>query len=481
MTVNDQHDVQRSSGQAKTGHLPDFEVRELPEPMSLRKMIGPGIVLVAIGVGSGEYISHPYITSQVGLTFVWSAVLVILLQYFINTEVVRYTLATGETIVTGFTRRWKMWAPLFIAMTAIPFAWPGWMASAATLVTYTAGGGSVKLIAIIGLVIIGLILTLSPVVYQTVEKLEFLKVIAILAFALFAILFVVGWRPWTELPRATFEGFGRLPAEVPTTFLITAMVFAGGGGAVNLAISNWIRDKGWGMGVHAPRVVSPITNKEEAGSGTGFEFDLTEENKARWSQWWRNAKIEQFWSFAVVASITIVVFVLIAYSVLGVGNYSGKGDLSFIQLEANLLAEKFGNFTKIAFLLIGSIALMFANLVVVDLVARITADVLAVNYLRGHRFWTEAKVYATVVWVVVAMGLVILGAGFTQPIALLAVAAVLNGLVMVVYCALLVRLNRSLNPFIAMGRLRTVVLLVAMIFYAGFTAWVIKDQIGLLF
>ncbi|KAA0086675.1 hypothetical protein CIW52_01820 [Mycolicibacterium sp. P9-64] len=479
MTVNHQA-VQRSSGRAKTGHLPDFEVRELPEPMSLKKMIGPGIVLVAIGVGSGEYISHPYITSQVGLTFVWSAIAVIMLQYFINTEVVRYTLATGETIITGFTRRWRGWAPLFIAMTVIPFAWPGWMSAAATLITYTAGGGSVKLIAIIGLLTIGLVLTLSPVVYQTVEKLEFFKVIAILAFAVFAILFVIGWRPWAELPGATLQGIGRLPSGVPTTFLITAMVFAGGGGAVNLAISNWIRDKGWGMGAHAPRVVSPITNKEEAGSSTGFEFELTDENKAHWTQWWRNAKIEQFWSFGFVASITIVVFVLIAYSVLGVGNYQGKGDLSFIQMEANLLAEKFGDFTKIAFLLIGSVALMFANLVVVDLVARITADVLAVNYIRGHKFWTEAKVYATVVWAVVIMGVGILAAGLTQPVALLAIAAVLNGLVMVVYCALLVRLNRSLNPFIAMKNGRTAILLVSMIFYMAFTAYVIKDQIGLL-
>ena len=255
----------------------------MPEPLSLKKMVGPGIVLVAVGVGSGEYIAHPYITSQVGLTFVWSAVLVILLQYFINTEVARYTLATGETIVTGFARRWKVWAPLFIAMTAIPFAWPGWMSAAATLITFTAGGGSVKLIAIIGLITIGLVLTLSPVVYKTVEKLEFLKVISILAFAVFAILFVIGWRPWAELPQATFEGFGRFPSGVPTTFLITAMVFAGGGGAVNLAVSNWIRDKGWAMGTHAPRVVSPLTNSEEAGSGTGFEFELTDENKARWA------------------------------------------------------------------------------------------------------------------------------------------------------------------------------------------------------
>ena len=34
-------------------------------------------------------------------------------------EIERYTLATGETAVTGFTRLWKPWGVLFIAMTVI--------------------------------------------------------------------------------------------------------------------------------------------------------------------------------------------------------------------------------------------------------------------------------------------------------------------------------------------------------------------------
>ena len=87
-------------------------------------MLGPGIILVAVGIGSGEYISHPYITSQVGLTFLWAAAVGLGLQYFINTEVARYTLATGETAVTGFTRLWRGWAPLFVIMTVVPSPGP---------------------------------------------------------------------------------------------------------------------------------------------------------------------------------------------------------------------------------------------------------------------------------------------------------------------------------------------------------------------
>jgi hypothetical protein len=39
------------------------------------------------------------------------------MQYFINMEVERYTLATGETAVTGFSRMWKWWGIIFIQTT----------------------------------------------------------------------------------------------------------------------------------------------------------------------------------------------------------------------------------------------------------------------------------------------------------------------------------------------------------------------------
>lgn len=464
-----------SAGGQKTGRLPAMGWGEMPQPVKLGKMVGPGVILVAVGIGSGEYISHPYITSQVGLTFLWAAVVSLGLQYFLNTEAARYTLATGETTITGFSRLWRGWAPLFIAMTVIPFAWPGWMTSAATMVTFTAGGGSVQWISIIGLVVIGLVLTLSPIVYKTVEKLEFFKVIAILAFAVVVALFVIGWEPWAVLPSATVQGFGRLPEGIPVEFLITAMVFAGGGGVINLTVSNYVRDKGWGMGVHAPRVVSPITGHEEAGSTTGTQFSITPENEARWKVWWKNACTEQFWTFFVVGTLSIVVFSLLAYKLIPTGTYTGKADLSFIQMQANVIGEQFGGVLQTFYLLIGAVALMFANLAVVDLVSRVVADVVAVNYVHGHKFWTEAKIYSSCVWVMVVLGIVVLGVGVTQPVTLLSLAAILNCVVMVVCAFLLLRVNRGLHALTRMSRPRMVVMVVAGLFYAvvaGYTIFI---------
>lgn len=468
-----------SAGTLRSGKLTPLKFGDLPKPPKMGKMLGPGIILVAVGIGSGEYISHPYITSQVGLTFLWAAAVGLGLQYFINTEVARYSLATGETAVTGFTRLWKGWAPLFIAMAVIPFAWPGWMTSAATMVTYVAGGnGNVLWIAIIGLVVIGLTLTMSPVVYQTLEKLEFFKVIAILIFAVIVILFVIGWQPWAALPGDTLRGIGRMPEGISADFLVTAMVFAGGGGAVNLAVSNYVRDKGWGMGALAPRVVSPITGQEEAGTATGTQFRVTPENEARWKTWWKNARREQFWSFFVIGLFTITIFSLLAYRMIPAGSYKGKGDLSFIQVQAEAIGAQFGGPLQVFYLVIGAVALMFANLAVVDLVARLVADIVTVNYVKTSKFWNEAKIYTALVWGMVVLGIIILSAGITQPITLLATAAILNCIVMVVYSILLIKMNRGLHKVARMTSGRTVAMVITALFYIAVAIFTIVTQVS---
>lgn len=468
--------------EAPSSNLPPMPYRDMPEPEPIRKMVGPGVIMVAVGIGSGEYILHPYITSQVGLVFLWAAVVGVLTQYFINTEVERYTLATGETAITGFVRMWKPWAPLFILMTILPWAWPGWMTSAATMVTFTLGGGSVVLISVVGLVIIGLALTISPVVYQTVEKLEFFKVGAVIVFAVVAVLFVIGLRPWGDLAVGTVEGFGRLPGGVPTAIVMSALVFAGGGGVINLTMSNWIRDKGWGMGTHIPRLVSPVTGEEEARPSTGYMFPQTEENMRRWRAWWRGARIEQFWTFFVIGVLSIVMFSVLAYSVLPVGEVGGEADLTFIQVEGEMLRDSIGPWFMIFFWLIGAVSLMFANLVIIDMVGRIIADVLKINYLRDSTFWTESKLYFLIVWIEVAFGAIILLSGLDQPLVLLVIAAVLNGMVMVIYSALLIRLNRrNLPDAIKVGGLRLFALGWAVLLFGGFSIFTLIDQGRLLF
>src|SRR5215218_9106902 len=166
-------------------------------------------------------------------------------------EIERYTLATGETALTGFSRYWRHWGLFFAVLTFLANAWPGWITSSATMVTFTFGGGNVKLLAVLGLAAIAIALTMAPVVYTLVERIEFFKVGIILFFIVVAIATAITAEAWGALPDAV-TNFGRLPEGLPLALVLPALAFAGAGGGQNLVQSNWMRDKGYGMGVHVP-------------------------------------------------------------------------------------------------------------------------------------------------------------------------------------------------------------------------------------
>ena len=177
------------------------EVRELPPPPeNTAQIIGPGIVAAGVGLASGEFILYPYIASQVGLVFVWAALVGVMTQFFLNMEIERYTLATGETALTGFSRFWRHWGLVFALMTYFANLWPGWATSSATMLSYLVGGEP-RWIAIGMLVVIGLILTLAPVVYVALERMQMVKVAAVGLLILIAAIFVITAEAWSSLPQ----------------------------------------------------------------------------------------------------------------------------------------------------------------------------------------------------------------------------------------------------------------------------------------
>src|ERR671918_466641 len=122
-------DVAERSGQIApelpTKNLPGVEYRDLPEPKSLGRYMGASVILAATAMGSGELIIWPFITTQVGIGLLWFMAIGFTTQFFLNMEIERYTLATGETAVTGFTRFWMPWGIFFILGAILPNAWPG--------------------------------------------------------------------------------------------------------------------------------------------------------------------------------------------------------------------------------------------------------------------------------------------------------------------------------------------------------------------
>ncbi len=424
--------------------FPPPEVRDLPDaPRNLWRIVGPGVVAAGVGISSGEFILWPYIASQAGLVFLWGAVIGIVTQYFLNMEIERYTLATGETVLAGFSRSWRHWGLLFAVLVYFANLWPGWALSSATLATYLFGGDA-RIIAVVILLVIGASLTLAPVVYVALERLIFVKVGAVLTFAAFATIYVIKAESWAALP-AGLSGVGGMPLELGFALLFGALAFAGAGGGQNLCQSNWIRDKGFGMGAYVPRLVSPITGVEEAVPTTaGFVFEPTQANLTRWNRWWRFANTEQLLTFTLVSIATICLTSMLAHSTLfGVpGLPNGVG---FLRIEGERLQSIVAPWFGVFFWAVGSFSLFASAMGITDYTSRLAADVLKSTYFRSAAI-SESRLYCRLVWGLVAIGCGVLLIGMDQPIVLLVISASVGGTMMFLYSALLIKLNRQRLP-----------------------------------
>ncbi|NRQ39680.1 Nramp family divalent metal transporter [Nonomuraea sp. NN258] len=427
--------------------LPSVTVRDLPEaPTSTWRVIGPGLVGAGVGLASGEFILWPYIASQVGLIFIWGALIGIVTQWFINMEIERYTLATGETALTGFSRMWKHWGLVFVLMTLCSNLWPGWVTTSATMVTYLTGtgAGSVRWIAIGMLVVIALGLTLAPVIYTALERVIFVKIALVVTLIVVAILFAITAESWAELGKGLTVDAGFPADELGFAVLMGAIAYAGAGGGQNLCQSNWIRDKGFGMGLYVPRLVSPVTGHEEAAASTGFQFAPTKENLARWRRWWRFANVEQFSTFAVVSFLTIALMSMLAYSTV-FGKPGLANSIAFLQVEGQALQTAVGPWFGILFWVIGALALFASAMGIVDYTSRLASDTIKTVYLRNKNISVN-QVYFLTVWAMTLVGIGILLLGFDQPLILLVFSASFAAVMMFVYSILLIVLNRRALP-----------------------------------
>ena len=425
------------------------------------------MILAGLSIGSGEFVLWPRLTATWGFSVFWAAWIGVTIQFFINMEIERYTMATGESAVTGFQRLSFWFGPLFLLCGTLPWIWPGWATGAGTLLSWEIGG-SVKLYAVVGLLGCGALLSLGPVVYRTVEILQIALVVTV--FSLVGVLAVkaISLDAIGELLSGAIR-IGYLPEGIELPLLLGALAFAGAGGSVNLAQSNYVRDKGYGMGHWIGRITSPLTGREEAVSDVGLCFPATDENLARWRVWWRRANLEHALSFYLLAVLSLVLFCLITFSLLPPGTPVAEG-FGFIFDQGGVLEERFGPWARHVFLWSGITVLLSTELALLDAVTRVVADIVRVGFLRDHPTWTLSRLYFAILWGFIAFGVAVLAVGLDEPLLLLVLSAALNAAVMFLYSGLLLWLNlRSFGGILRPRLVRILALATAVLFFGYFT------------
>ena len=137
-----------------------------------------------------------------------------------------------------------------------------------------------------------LILMSGGTVERTLERASWAMIAMIFAFLFTANLLFVPAAHWL----ATFQGFfqfGYWPPGIDIVLLTTLAATAGSGGIGNIAISNWARDKGFGMGAAVGAIPGALGGRHISLSHVGKVFEINSENLRRWRVWTRYVLLDQ--------------------------------------------------------------------------------------------------------------------------------------------------------------------------------------------
>ncbi len=454
--------------------LDDQQRRDLPErTLSFWRMAGPGAILVGLSIGAGEIVIWPRIVAEYGGSMVWAAVLGVFLQMWVNLEIARWTVATGETVYTGFARVWQGFAPVFILLTLLAWLAPGWARASGlalkALLVGPEGFGSDTFWTVVTFAGAAAILFGPKVAYLAVERtVEILVVVVTAGLVLVAV--AVGTREaWAELGAGILNVGHRAPGMTVKALFI-AIVFAGAGGTANLFYSFYLRDKGIGMGAHVPTLQNPLRGRTEAIASTGFTFGDDPENARRFGSWWSYIKQDQMSFFWGLNTVTILLFIFGALAVLhpqGVVPAAG----SLVWDEAAILEGVWGPAGRVLFLLVGLATLFSTQLAVLDGVSRSLADIVHTNFevarSRSVNWW---YLVVASVWIVAGCAItwVMENAGVTE-LGFLFNAAYMGGFAMAIYVPVTLYMNHRYLPSAARpGIVCTVMTAIAGAIYVGF-------------
>ena len=284
--------------------------------------------MCGIQIGGGEWLFGPEITARYGGGLMWIATVAIVLQVFYNIEAGRYALYTGEPIFTGFMRCrpgptfWIGVAFLMSFGALIPgLSTHGAAVFAAFLLDHPPSEedrGLVTMLAYIFLIGVTLPVLVGGKIYNTLQTVMTAKVAIVLGFCLVIGVFFVSPANWWNV-FSGFLKFGNVPVvgeggeetvvnlfghfrehgAWPVIALANIAVlggfagYAGGGGLSNATYSNFVRDKGWGMGKLVGAIPSAIGGREITLSHIGSIFPVNADNLRRWKAWWRYILTDQ--------------------------------------------------------------------------------------------------------------------------------------------------------------------------------------------
>jgi Mn2+/Fe2+ NRAMP family transporter len=460
----------RQDGNAATQATAQDTERQIPEaPQGWKRFLwlGPSFIWMLSAAGSGELLFTPRIAALYGYSLLWALLAAVILKWFINGEVGRFTVCTGATILEGFKRlpgpkNWAIWlilVPQFVVAVSTVAGMAGAAATALILVT----GGTVQLWTVIIILVTAAIVFLGQ--YEGVEKISSYVGIARTVAVVVAAIVV-----FPSLGQLAGGLVPQIPPDVQYQEVLPWLGFMLAGAAGLMWYSYWVNARGYGAS--ALKQEQPIDFSQRG-----------QEERQRLKGWITQMLLSN--TLAVVGALLAA----LAFLILGGELLHPQGIVPQEQQVAEtlgrLLGDLWGSFGFWFMIAIVFITFCSTTLSVQDGFGRMFADgtqIILQGFGRQRGRWVNEKFlrkfYIVVLLAALPIAVYLI---FGQPVALLQTAGGIEAAHIPVVTGLTLYLNHRMLPKeLRPSKLIFAGTVVAGLFFAGFGAIYLLQLLGVL-
>jgi Mn2+/Fe2+ NRAMP family transporter len=433
-------------------HLTPEGIREPPVGWadSLRHL-GPGLILSASIVGSGELIATTALGAQVGFVILWMVIFSTLVKVAVQVELARWTISTGHPALTGYNKVPPKFGPigwvniLWVVMALSKFLQTGGIVGGVAIafsILLPLGGhplGAVSITVWTIIVTVGSIALLYSNQYNLIER---GAVLLVIVFSFVTVLIAFGL-PFTPFAFTTADIVGGLTFAIPAGALGAALAMFGitGVGADEITFyTYWCVEKGYA------RYVGPN--------------DGSDEWARRANGWIRVMYKDAFVSWVIYTFGTLAFFIMGA-AVLHPQGLVPEGNEMIATLE-RMYTDTLGPWASTLFL-IGAIAVLGSTLWAgIPSWARMYTNLLAeIGLVHWHHAETRLRwiriftVALPVIWAVTYLS-------FQSPVLMVQIGGVMTGVFLLGVVAAVWYLRRTeIDPRLYGGGLFNAVLVIS--------------------
>jgi len=427
--------------------------------LSVLRQLGPGLIITAVIVGSGELIVTPKLGASAGFQMLWFIVLGCLLKVFVQIELGRHAVAHETTTLAALDGlpgprlrvSWVLWL---------------WLLMYLGLVFQVAGmvGGIAGIFSIAGLPLsvptTAVLVGLSCAVLLVIGRYRFIEAVSTLLVAAFTVTTMVAVVALQTTPYAVTSAqlLDGLRFHLPPSFSVAFAAFGiiGVGASELIYYPYWCLEKGY-----ARRV-----GRNDGSPGWA--------ERAR--GWLRILKIDASLSFVLYTAATL------AFYVLGAAILHGKGlaveDANMIETLSHMYRETFGQWSLWIFLA-GALAVLYSTVFGATASnARLFADALEVFGLCRYEGAEDRARMVRVGSVLLPVAFTAVFLIFGNPVSLVLIGAVGQGLMLPFLALAALHFHYfQTDPALSEGRLFTTGLVVSALAIAAAGVYQVAQQL----